>query len=77
MDRDDDLPQADTDLVQLLVLEAGRIMEDASVEFALALPNEEARRAAALSCIHDVAEAAQLLVRSAIHLDRLQRGSDS
>ena len=59
-----------TQVIELLLLEAGRIMEDASVDLALALPvepqllhNRIANLAAAAAEISSLAAAAQTLLR--------------
>lgn len=69
MDRDDDLPQADTDLVQLLVLEAGRIMEDGSAAFAEALPAFQPARAAKLASLLALGRTAHVVIEAAVQLE--------
>jgi hypothetical protein len=60
-------------LIQMLCLEAGRLMEDRSPEFALVLPKEPSELAARLEYLREVSEelvtlsaAAQALYRRAL-----------
>ena len=71
MERNDDTPEDNTDLVQLLVLEAGRLLEGASTDFAMTLPVPGLGRAEKLSQLTVTVMAAQTLLGTAILLDGL------
>ncbi|MBC2664300.1 hypothetical protein H7F51_02075 [Novosphingobium flavum] len=53
--REDSDAEPITDLIQGLLLEAGRLMEDESVPLALAFPGESAPIAARIARLHQVA----------------------
>lgn len=70
MDLDDDLPEHTPDLVQLLVREAGRILEDASLEFAMALPAASDDRTPRLTGLQNTCAVVSALMEAAVALDR-------
>ena len=71
-DHNDELEQLD--LVQALVLEAGRLMENASMQFAMQLPRELTARRAVLAWMAQTVQTIEALVYAATELERLNRG---
>ncbi len=61
----------DPDIVSLLVLEAGRLMEDASPDFALKLPETKAERGETLNAMLEAAAAIHSLMTAAVAANNL------
>lgn len=57
-----------TDLVQLLVLEAGQLLEDASADFAMSLPSTGPARTKQLRDMLEIIETTRTLVLAALRL---------
>lgn len=71
METDDDSTIGEPDLARLLVLEAGRLMEEASPLLAMRLPEDQAARAAALAVMSQASETIDALVHAARALHRM------
>jgi hypothetical protein len=69
MDTEKDTFCDEHDLVRLLVLEAGRLMEDASPDFAMALPSAASERMARLTTMRDAVAAGHALMKAAAALE--------
>lgn len=65
------------DLIQLLILEAGRIIEDAGPDFAMRLPNDLLDRRLALIHLRSKVEAIGVLVAAAQAICSLQASEDA
>ena len=70
LDRPDD-DYLEPDLVRLLVLEVGRLMEDVSPDLALVLPTAKRARQAKLSRLKKTVTAIAMLVDAAIAANQL------
>jgi len=75
MELEDDLPPYPDDIVPLLVLEAGRLMEDASLEFAKVFPRLPSERSVRLTTLCDLARAIHSMMRTAVDLDVVNQSS--
>ena len=69
-DKNGRLRIATDDLVQRLVREAGRILEDASLEFAMALPAARDNRTTRLTGLQNTCAVVSALMEAAVALDR-------
>jgi hypothetical protein len=75
MDDFDDDDMEEPDLVQLLVLEAGKLVEDTSGEFVLTLPSSASERAAKLLLMRRTLATAHMMVETAIAVDGRRKGA--
>ncbi|RZA28156.1 MAG: hypothetical protein EOP02_08270 [Proteobacteria bacterium] len=66
-----------TSLVRLLVLEAGRLMEDASFDCALNLPRQASERRATLERLEGASTAMQAILQAALVVDGLNKPEGS
>lgn len=66
MDHDDRDAFEEQDLVRLLVLEAGRLMEDTSPDFALKLPQDPSERAETLKAMLQSLQTIRKLLEAAV-----------
>lgn len=71
METDDNSTIDEPHLVRLLVLEAGRVMEEASPLLAMRLPDEQQARGEFLSRIVQQAAAILLMAKAAATIDEL------
>ncbi len=71
METDDNSALDGPDLVRLLVLEAGRLMEEASPMLAMRLPDDRAARAAVLVVMNQASETIDALLHAASALHRM------
>lgn len=69
MDSTDDTDQAEPDLAQLLVLVAGRLMENLSPDLAMRLPRRETEKIARLKALHRTSDDITTLLLAAAILE--------